>query len=315
MKKLSKFIITTTINPPTKATIKFCQLAKRDGWVFVIIGDLKTPHGDYRELVQKYFGNVLYLSPAKQTELYPELSKVIGWNTIQRRNVGFVYTYHQGAEVVATVDDDNIPYDFWGKDIYVGKEVEVNYYSAFGEVFDPISVTNNSYLWHRGYPLELLSTRTNNTQLGSKKIVPLIQADFWDGDPDIDAIARLTYKPDVKFTFTTPFAADTISPFNSQNTFLHREILPYYAVWPFVGRMDDIWGGYYAQKVMGKDRLIYNRATVYQDRNKQDLVTNLENEIIGYRHTYDFAKHAWLESSYIPEKTKQFLDIYFKQYN
>ena len=315
MKKITKYIVTTTINKPTKATIKFCQLAKRDGWVFVIIGDLKTPHDEYQNLVLKYIGNVLYLSPKKQKELFPELSDIIGWNTIQRRNIGFVYSYKQGAEIVATVDDDNIPYDFWGQDVYVGKEVEVDYYSPKNEVFDPISVTNNFELWHRGYPIQLMKDRRESIYMGKKTIIPLIQADFWNGDPDVDAIARLTFQPEVTFDFKEPFASDTISPFNSQNTFLHREILPHYAVWPFVGRMDDIWGGYYAQKVMGKDRLIYNRATVYQERNKQDLITNLENEIIGYRHTLDFAKHAWLESTYIPEKTKQFLDIYFKHFD
>jgi len=314
MKKITNYIITTTINKPTKATIKFCQLAKKKGWVFVIIGDLKTPHDEYQNLVLKYLGNVLYLSPKKQKELFPELSNIIGWNTIQRRNIGFVYAYQQGAEIVATVDDDNIPYDFWGDDVWVGKEIEVDYYSPEnGFVFDPISVTNNNELWHRGYPIELVKER-NFRGLGYKKVIPLIQADFWNGDPDIDAIARLTFQPEVTFTFEEPFASDKISPFNSQNTFLHREILPHYAVWPFVGRMDDIWGGYYAQKVMGKDRLIYNRATVYQERNKQDLITNLENEMIGYRHNSDFIKND-LNNTFIPEKTRQFLEIYFNHFN
>lgn len=314
MKKITKYIVTTTINKPTKATIKFCQLAKKKGWVFVIIGDLKTPHDEYQNLVLRYLGNVLYLSPKKQAELYPELSEIIGWNTIQRRNIGFVYTYQQGAEIVATVDDDNIPYDFWGDDVWVGKKIKVDYYSPKQEVFDPISVTNQYDLWHRGYPIELMRNRREQIYMGKKTIIPLVQADFWNGDPDVDAIARLTYNPEVKFDFTEPFASDTISPFNSQNTFLHREILPHYAVWPFIGRMDDIWGGYYAQKVMGKDRLIYNRATVYQDRNKQDLITNLENEMIGYRHTLDFIKSD-LNNPFIPEKTRDFLDIYFKQFD
>jgi hypothetical protein len=29
------------------------------------------------------------------------------------------------------------------------------------------------------------------------------------------------------------------------------------------------------------DSVIYNRASVYQDRNPQDLITNLQNEIKG----------------------------------
>ena len=305
-----KFIITTTINSPTIATHKFIEIAKRDGWKFVVVGDTKTPHEEYEKL------DCIYLDPDKQAEMYPELSEIIGWKTIQRRNIGFVYAYNHGAEVVATVDDDNIPYDNWGTDLYIGKEVEVDYYTNKELlVFDPLSVTNQSNLWHRGFPIDLLPYKNLIEYKGKKKITPLIQADLWDGDPDIDAMCRLSFKPIVKFDTTAPFAAAEISPFNSQNTFIHRDALKHYAVWPYVGRMDDIWGGYYTQKMIGDDKLIYNRASVYQDRNVQDLITNLEKEIIGYRHTLDFTKLPNTTSDYIPAKTKEFLEIYFKYFN
>jgi hypothetical protein len=247
--------------------------------------------------------------------MYPELSEAIGWKTIQRRNIGFVYAYNHGAEIVATVDDDNIPYDNWGTDLYVGKEVEVDYYTNKELlVFDPLSVTNQSNLWHRGFPIDLLHLKNSIEYKGKKKITPLIQADLWDGDPDIDAMCRLSFKPIVKFDTTSPFAAAGISPFNSQNTFIHRNALKYYAVWPYVGRMDDIWGGYYTQKMIGADKLIYNRASVYQDRNVQDLITNLEKEIIGYRHTLEFTNDPNTIDDYIPAKTKEFLEIYFNSF-
>ena len=306
---MKKFIVTTTINSPTIATLKFIEIAKRDGWKFVVVGDTKTPHEEYEKL------DCIYLDPDKQAEMYPELSEAIGWKTIQRRNIGFVYAYEHGADVVATVDDDNIPYDNWGTDLYVGKEVEVDYYTNKELlVFDPLSVTNQSNLWHRGFPIDLLPYKNLIEYKGKKKITPLIQADLWDGDPDIDAMCRLSFKPIVKFDTTSPFAAAEISPFNSQNTFIHRDALKHYAVWPYVGRMDDIWGGYYAQKMIGADKLIYNRASVYQDRNVQDLITNLEKEIIGYRHTLDFTKFPNITSDYIPAKTKEFLDIYFNSF-
>jgi hypothetical protein len=120
---MNKFIVTTTINHPTEATLKFIEIAKRDNWHFVVVGDTKTPHAEYERL------DCIYLHPDNQELRYPELSKIIGWKTIQRRNIGFVYAYEHGATVVATVDDDNIPYDNWGTDLYVGKEVEVDYYT------------------------------------------------------------------------------------------------------------------------------------------------------------------------------------------
>ena len=306
---MKKFIVTTTINSPTVATLKFIEIAKRDNWHFVVVGDTKTPHAEYERL------DCIYLHPDNQDLKYPKLSKIIGWKTIQRRNIGFIYAYEHGADVVATVDDDNIPYDNWGTDLYVGKEVEVDYYTNKELlVFDPLSVTNQSNLWHRGFPIDLLHLKNSIEYKGKKKITPLIQADLWDGDPDIDAMCRLSFKPIVKFDTTSPFAAAEISPFNSQNTFIHRDALKHYAVWPYVGRMDDIWGGYYTQKMIGDDKLIYNRASVYQDRNVQDLITNLEKEIIGYRHTLDFTKFPNITSDYIPAKTKEFLDIYFNSF-
>ncbi len=145
---MKKYIITTTINPPTKATLKFCQIARKKNWVFVIVGDTKTPHNAYFELENEH---VIYLTPKKQEELYPELSTTIGWKSIQRRNIGFVYAYEQGADIVATIDDDNIPYDNWGDEILVGKEVEIDIYDHLDyKVFDPISPTNHNQLWHRG---------------------------------------------------------------------------------------------------------------------------------------------------------------------
>lgn len=311
---MNKYIITTTINNPTEATKKFAKIARRDGWKFVIVGDIKTPHEQYKEIEIKYSSYVKYLHPDEQSNMYPELSKAIGWKTIQRRNIGFVYAYDNGAEIIATVDDDNIPYSDWGMDLYVGKEIEIDYWASENPIFDPLSVTNHHNIWHRGYPIDYLNIRNKNTYLGKKKITPLIQADLWDGDPDVDAMCRLIFKPMCKFNITEPFAANKPSPFNSQNTFIHRDALKHYAVWPYVGRMDDIWGGYYTQEMIGPDKLIYNRASVYQDRNIQDLVKNLENEIIGYRHTLDFSLNPNIKHNYIPEETKRFLDVYFNSF-
>ena len=78
--------------------------------------------------------------------------------------------------------------------------------------------------------------------------------------------------------------------------------------------MDDIWGGYLTQRIIGADKLIYNRASVYQDRNVQDLIVNLEKEIIGYRHTLDFTKNPYISNNYIPEQTQKFLEIYFNSF-
>ena len=164
---MSKFIVTTTINKPTTATLKYCEIAVKKNWKFVIVGDTKTPHDEYKALEND---NVIYLSPEKQESFCKELSDIIGWKTIQRRNIGFVYVYRQGATLIATVDDDNIPYENWGNEILVDKEVEVDIYTnQYSNFFDPISVTNCNDLWHRGYPIECLNIK-NVLQEMNKKI-------------------------------------------------------------------------------------------------------------------------------------------------
>lgn len=295
-----KIIVTTTINSPTEAILKFSSL---EDWKLIVIGDKKTPHDEYKKI------NCIYLEPDEQEKKYKNLSNLIGWNSIQRRNIGFLEAYKMGAEIVATVDDDNYPYDDWGKNILVNKTMEVDVYETQTKVSDPLCVTNNKDLWHRGFPIELIKEKNNFQYIGKQKKEVLIQADLWDGDPDIDAICRMTKKPMVKFEIKHPFSFTKISPFNSQNTFISRKIIPYYAVLPFIGRMDDIWASYIIQERF-KNNLIYSSASVYQNRNQHDLIKDMENEIIGYRNTLKFIDKKFE----LPEKTKEFYKNYMESF-
>lgn len=274
---VSKFIVTTTIHAPTEALIKY---SKMKDWQLIVVGDLITPHEEYRNV------DCIYLSPEDQEAKYPVLSNLIGWNTIARRNFGLLEAYELGAEIMATVDDDNIPYDNWGGNVLVNTTALVDTYDA-KEAFDPISVTEHNYLWHRGYPIELLPTKNDVKYLGKKERKVLVQADFWDADPDIDAICRITYKPNVKFNFKEHFASTKIAPFNCQNTFVSREVIPHYFMHPFIGRMDDIWASYYVQAVL-PDSVIYGPASVYHDRNVHNLVNDIKLEMLGYESSYKF---------------------------
>ena len=274
-------IVTTTINPPTEAIRRF---VRKEGWDLIIVGDLKTPHDEWR-------GYPGYFGPDEQHTRYQKLSEATGWNCIQRRNIGFVEAYRRGCyDVIATVDDDNIPYENWGENCLVGKVVDVDLWrNTAVEVFDPLSVTNHPELWHRGYPIEFVPHRGEVEYLGRRASGVVVQADLWDGDPDVDAMVRLSQAPTVKFNDIAPYTSRQISPFNSQNTFIAANVLPFYCCFPGVGRMDDIWGSYVFQHLV-RGSVVYSRASVYQDRNEQDLVTNLEQEIAGYRGSFSLAR-------------------------
>lgn len=297
------YIVTTTIQPPTEATLKF---SKMTDWRMIIVGDLKTPHDAY------IGGPWIYLHPEYQREQYPELSEAIGWNCIMRRNIGFVEAYNRGAYIVATIDDDNLPYDTWGKDLLIGKTVEVDYYEDDSGVFDPLSVTNYPELWHRGYPIQKISSR-NPKYLGKRKTNVKVQADLWDGDPDIDATYRLIYSPLVKFDHMDPYTSEQLTPFDSQNTFLLRELIPHYMVLPHVGRMDDIWGGYILQHLCDV-KPVFCKPSVYQDRNEQSLIVNLEKEIFGYRHTANMLDDMGNFKSYLTPEALVAFEAYKRSF-
>lgn len=300
-----KYIVTTTINHPTEATMRFLQ--KKD-WEMIIVGDKKTPHDEYYAL-EKEYPQLYYMHPDEQEAHYKELSDAIGWNKIMRRNLGFCEAYLRGAELVATVDDDNQPYDNWGENIYVGQEINVDCWKADNGVFDPLSITNIPYLWHRGYPGELIFTKNDVKYMGKIKRKVLVQADLWDGVPDIDGIGRIIYHPRIKLHVDGPFCSTNIAPFNSQNTFLAREVIPYYMVLPHAGRMDDIWGAYILQKQF-PDSVIFNEPTVYQERHEpySRNIKDLKDEMFGYEHSLQFINGEFP----LPADSQKAYDIYRK---
>ena len=303
---MKKVIVTTTINPPNKAIEGF--QAMKD-WELVVVGDKKTPR-DY------HLERGIYVTPEEQEKYDPALSEAIGWNSIQRRNFGFLWAKDMKADIVALVDDDNIPLPGWGENLLVGKEVEVNYFETELPAFDPIGATNYPHLWHRGFPFQLVRQR-NYSRKTRQKVRVDIQADFWNGDPDIDAIARIEHGPECTFDPAPfPMASNKMGPWDSQNTFVRAEVLKDYFVFPHVGRMDDIWPSYYVQ---GKGyRVIYSRPSVYQDRNVQDLTRNLRNEYLGYEHNLklvqDVARDPESILSYIPGRTAWAFQLYRRHF-
>lgn len=311
---MNKFIVTTSIYPPSKATLKYAEMKD---WTFIIVGDLKTPHEAYHKLELDY-DNVYYMHPEIQEDEYKELSDAIGWNKVMRRNIGFVDAYKNGADIVATIDDDNIPHDNWGKVIYVGEEVVVKSFRNLGDetAFDPMQKTNYWNLWHRGFPLEMITEASKGTAMSVQKVKVLFQADLWDGDPDVDAVCRKMYNPKnltLKITDRVPFSSSSYMPFNSQNTFIAREALPYYMCLPYVGRMDDIWGGYIAQYLLNT-RPVFMPPTVWQERNEQSLDQNFRDEVLGYTTTYKMLQDMDNWEKYLPEQALNAFNVYRRQY-
>jgi hypothetical protein len=297
------YIATTTINKPTEALKKF---ASNNNCKLIVALDKKS-----KEFKLK---NSIILSTKYQEKKWPKLSKLVGWNCIQRRNFAILEAYSRGAEIIALIDDDNIPYKNWFKNIYLNKKIKANLINTNKKVFDPVGYTNHKNLWHRGYPLELI----NNRKYKKKEkltISPDVQANFWDGDPDVDAITRFVFSPECKFKKKYfPFFSKKISPFNSQNTLIKRYVVKDYFLFPHVGRMDDIWASYYVTSK--KYKVVYGEPTVYQKRNIHNYLTDFNNEIVGYKNNLKLINDLYKNSeniyNYLPKNSSKAFDEWKK---
>jgi len=297
------YIATTTINAPTKALKLF---AKNKNCKLIVALDKKSKPFDLK--------NSIILTTSYQEKKWPKLSKLVGWNCIQRRNFAILEAYERGAEAIALIDDDNIPLNNWFKNIHINKDLRCKEVTTNKKIFDPVGYTNHNNLWHRGMPLELVNNRTY--KLKKKTIIkPDIQANFWNGDPDIDAVCRMLFKPECKFKNKLfPFFSKKISPFNSQNTILSRRVIRDYFLFPHIGRMDDIWASFYV--TAKKYKVIYGEPTVYQLRNVHNLIKDFKDEYIGYTNSLKLVEGLYknVENIYkfLPKKSAMAFDEWKK---
>lgn len=299
-------IITTTINVPylLKEYVINAKKFNHKDIFFVVTGDKKS-HPDTKIFCDNLAKNsdykIIFLDISNQEKYlnsYPELKNSLPYNCIQRRNVSILYAYEKGAEIIITIDDDNFiikDNDFIGQHSIVGtnKEIEtLSSSSGWINVCDFLNEKNGYSFYHRGFPLKKRWIDQSIIKKIKKGRI-VVNAGFWLQDPDIDAITRLTLPiKSTGFKKRNNFAIDigTWTPFNSQNTAVHRDAIQSYFMSPFIGRYDDIWPSYLIKKIADHlgDFITFGFPLVKQDRNEQDIIVNLENEIEGMRLTDRF---------------------------
>lgn len=301
-------IITTTINVPTllENYVKNVKQNKHDCF-FVVIGDKKTPAETKKycsDLAKKEGIDVIYMDvedQEKYLEKFPELRDHLVYNSIQRRNIGLVVAYEKGADKIITIDDDNyfIKDDFVSlHEVGIEKEVEVlKSETDWLDVCSFLEEKNKRPFYHRGFALEKRFKDEKIT--GKKKIIKVaVNAGFWLGDPDIDAMTRLYYLAEpidaIKYKRNDSFALEkgTWSPFNSQNTALTRETIPAYFLSPYVGRYDDIWAAYVLKKISDHldEYIVFGEPLVRQERNPHNYWKDLAKEDMGMILTQRFVE-------------------------
>jgi hypothetical protein len=300
---MSVAIVTTTIFVP-KLLQAYCKNAHdhaHDDLRLVVIGDRKTPAevGGFCAQLAATSGYAIDYQDLQAQERYlsrfPALRSHLPYDSIQRRNIGLLRAYEFGADVVITIDDDNLvgDDDFVGAHCSVGTEIEHTEVRADGGWFNVCQLLeerSGMTFFHRGYPHSMRQTLDHKSRRTTAKVV--VNAGLWLGDPDVDAVARMNAQ--LEAISVTPAGADgvvlakgTWSPFNSQNTALSRSAIPAYFLSPYVGRYDDIWGSYFLRVIMDHlgDSVRYGPPIVVQERNLHDHWLDLEQEQLGMRLT------------------------------
>lgn len=278
-------LCTTTINVPR---VLGAYREAMPNTHFFITGDRKTPDTDAVDFLDGVSAHSYY-GYDFQAKLGYECHDLIGENTIQRRNIAFLEALKHGADIIFSIDDDNLTTD---------ERLEEGFLAGFNRktVLDVMSKSRwfdpGQHLVppsvHRGFPY-------NVDSLPVFGMVPRpkigVVAGLCLGDPDISAYTRMANKPNVTAAVEIMHSGVAVNPyswtvFNSQFTAIRREFVPAWFMWTGVGRMDDIYASLVVQRVM-RDRgyhVYFGKPFALQQRNDHNLVKDLRAEIDGYEN-------------------------------
>lgn len=284
-------LITTTINVP-----KVIALYRKLGpeVKFFVTGDMKSDSVPTRAYCRDILG-FEFLDVVAQTTLNYKCSELIGWNTVRRRNIALLEALKWGADVIVTIDDDNIPtnplyFADMLKYFWMPAETPSAWFNGL-KASSPSGWFDAGQLMipqtpHRGFPYDKKAQAFYESITDAKVGVV---AGLCLGDPDIDAVTRIATAPIVHGVSELARAGvitdpkETWTVYNTQNTSFIRELAPAMFCAPGLGRMDDIIASLITQRVM-RDRDLhvhFGAPFIHQQRNQHDLLKDLAEEIWG----------------------------------
>jgi len=277
-------IITTIANKYNRVLNAIVQDLRKTEISFIIVGDKKSPR-DFKLPGTEYY------SVRKQESLEFNLTRSLPYNHYARKNIGYLVAISKGAKIIIETDDDNIPLPaFWknrskkAKGQLIEKNGWTNVYKYF----------TNKNIWPRGFSLEnindTLPMLSNEVELNCP-----IQQGLADGNPDVDAIYRLTLTLPIQFNKTKNIILGykTICPFNSQNTTWFKDAFPLLYLPSYCSfRMTDIWRSFVAQRIAWTCgwNILFHQSTVKQERNDHNLMKDFNDEIVGYQFNSQIMK-------------------------
>jgi hypothetical protein len=285
-------VIITTINAPTPAVLKYVADPDVD---VIVVADRKTPEAAYRGL------DCEFLSLARQKELAPAFDALLPFDHYARKNMGYLWAIRRGYDHVIETDDDNIPHDDWAaKSVSPERVPGASHFVVGGPKFVNVyRLFTDQHIWPRGLPLNRVLDQDSHRDVrpaaatGFFDDVSIIQG-LADGDPDVDAVFRLTARESLApVTFAKTGAYYKLGPAqhcpgNTQNTVWRRRAdFPLLYVPSYVSfRFCDILKMYVAQAFVRRAgrSMVFQGATVFQDRNPHDYFKDYLQESEMYVH-------------------------------
>jgi hypothetical protein len=271
-------VVITSISSPNRVLCDIAQSAKERNCQFIVIGDESSP-------LNFELDGCNFYSLKQQVETGLKFAELCPKRHYARKNIGYLLAIQQKSSRIIELDDDNIPRDdFWPprkREQYVPTIKNagwVNVYSYFTE----------TKIWPRGFPLDAVQSQNPLwDSLDISQVDCPIQQGLADENPDVDAIYRLICPLPQNFRKDRRLAlkSGTWCPFNSQNTTWWPDAyklmyLPAYCSF----RMTDIWRSFVAQRIAWINgwSILFHEPTVWQERNKHDLMHDFSQEVPGY---------------------------------
>ena len=272
----STFVVITSVNRPTEAVRQWAALVPNR---LVLVADRRTP-------VDWTCPGVHLLSIDEQRLAGGALADLLPYNHYSRKMLGYLAAVRAGAAIIVDTDDDNAPLSPYQLPAFEGTfdstpddQGFVNMHHVFGA----------APTWPRGFPLDLVLDDHRDTPLAPANRRVGIWQGLVDGEPDVDAIWRLTSTQTHAFVPRPPvvLGRQAICPVNSQNTAFARAVFAtMYLPTTVTFRFTDILRGLVAQPILWQFgfRVGFTAPSAVQERNPHDAFSDFVSEIPMYQH-------------------------------